>query len=276
MSMRLSTRSRHSTAQKPQSVAQQIFEDAKKQTKGRLVVDPRSAKWLSAWDCSTALALVYTALITPFEVSFLSTPGWTLWLVNRGIDLLFAADIALQFCLAYPQNVSQSGDGGIWILNHQMIVKQYLSSWFAIDFLSTLVSIFDIVTFTSEASFSKLKILRVLRVLRLAKMLRLLRGMRLFRRWESQMSIDYGALSLLQSMVVVCLCAHWSACTWTLQVQVKHVMHGMHVTHCMHGMHGMPLRPLERLHLDAADFVHRLARGDLGRRRWLLRVARRC
>ena len=40
----------------PQSVATQIYEEMRKQNKGRFVIDPRSAKYLGIWDCSTAVA----------------------------------------------------------------------------------------------------------------------------------------------------------------------------------------------------------------------------
>ena len=81
---------------------------------------------------------------------------------------------------------------------------------------------FDIISFlepSGQASdASRFKVLRVLRVVRLVKLLRLLRGFALLKRWETQMSIDYASLSVLQAAVGVILCAHWSACVWTMQV----------------------------------------------------------
>lgn len=60
--------------------------------------------------------------------------------------------------------------------------------------VSTLVAVFDMITFASgDASLKRFQILRVLRVLRLAKLLRLLRGMRIFRRFELRYGIDCGA-----------------------------------------------------------------------------------
>lgn len=72
------------------------------------VVDPRNSPYLGIWDLTTALALIFTALVTPFEVAFVVGINVPLFVVNRMVDLIFAADIVLQFFLAIPI----SGKGG--------------------------------------------------------------------------------------------------------------------------------------------------------------------
>ena len=96
--------------------------------------------------------------------------------------------------------------------------------------------------------------MRLLRVLRLFKLLRLLRASRLFRRWETRLSINYGVLTMVRFLcytrcnssalaphasdsvtadlsahicapqvrcvLYVLLCAHWMACAWTLQTTI--------------------------------------------------------
>ena len=49
-------------------VAQGYKRDKKR---SKLVIDPRSSKWLPKWDGIAACALIFTALVTPFEVAFL-------------------------------------------------------------------------------------------------------------------------------------------------------------------------------------------------------------
>lgn len=90
------------------------------------------------------------------------------------------------------------------------IAYNYLSSWFALDVMSVLVSGLDVValfdagggtetttdaqgrvTTTSAASnVSKLKVLRVLRVFRLIKLARLFRASRIAKRWETRVAIN--------------------------------------------------------------------------------------
>ena len=133
---------------------------------GPLLVDPRTSKWLTSWDMVTALALLYTAFVTPFEVSFLVDSSLGRFVANRVIDVIFSADICLQFFLAYPAKVTFTGRGASWITDHDQIVRHYLFGWFLLDAFSTLVSIFDIVAYTSgNTGLSRFQMLRVPRAL---------------------------------------------------------------------------------------------------------------
>lgn len=182
----------------------------------KFVIDPRSARWMGLWDLATATALVFTALATPFEVSYLppSTSG-VLFIVNRLVDAIFIADLVLNFFLVYPSSASESG-AARWVDDHVEIARHYLRGWFTIDLLSCVTIIFDlpIWEFQASSNVDKLKVVRLLRVLRLIKLLRLLRGMRILKRWETRLEINYGMLSLVQSMLFVVLFAHWSSCCW--------------------------------------------------------------
>ena len=83
------------------SVAEML---ARRRERQWFIIDPRkSRRGIPAWDFTTALCLMYTALFTPFEVSFLDPPStWEeagrdpFFVINRLIDLVFVADIVLQ------------------------------------------------------------------------------------------------------------------------------------------------------------------------------------
>ena len=164
---------------------------------------------------------------TPYEVAYLEAPStWeeagsdVSFLLNRIVDLLFVADLAMQFVLMYQL---ESGlDGVKWIDEPKQIVYTYLKGWFAIDFFSTLPSLADIVPLflASEGGDSNLasrfKAVRVIRCARLAKLMRLLRASRMFKRWETRISINYSLLSLCKALVFYFLLAHWSACLLVL------------------------------------------------------------
>ena len=118
--------------------------------------------------------------------------------------------------------------GRVWVEDHATIIHHYLTGWFALDLVSTLVSAFDIIALaldetaaaaavsggsrlgnssaaadgdapTAEAeaadAMKGLKMLKCIRALRLVKLLRLLRGSRIFRRYET-MSIRHPTCSL--------------------------------------------------------------------------------
>jgi hypothetical protein len=185
------------------------------------VIDPRVNKRIAYWDGLTMVALVFTALVTPFEVSFVEPPpvaerwGSSLFLINRLVDLVFIADIALQFCLGYSAGGGDSGVGKYWELDPKDIAVHYVTSkWFYIDIGSVAVSGFDIFCNDEAASLSGF---RAVRVLRLFKLVRLLRTSRVFKRWEMRVSIDYTRLSLAVTCTLIVLCCHWFSCLWGLQ-----------------------------------------------------------
>jgi hypothetical protein len=184
------------------------------------VIDPRRAKSLAYWDTSTAAALIFVAVVTPFEVALVAPGELGLFVANRVVDCVFAIDIILQFFLAYP--AGGRGEAARWVVDQRSIALHYLKGWFLLDCSTTAVAAFDIISFAQPAGqasdISRLKVLRVFRVLRLVKLLRLLRGFTLLKRWETRMTIDYASLSVLQAAMGVILCAHWSACVWTMQV----------------------------------------------------------
>jgi hypothetical protein len=71
-------------------------------------------------------------------------------------------------------------------------------------------------TSSSADQLRGLKVIKLIRALRLVKLLRLLRGSRIFRRFQTKMSIRYSTLDLLKCGVYVIAAAHWSACCWGL------------------------------------------------------------
>ena len=218
------------------------------------LIDPRTSSFATVWDLVTTLAIFFVAIVTPYEVCFLPAPLYVdlLFVVNRVVDCVFIVDTCINFFLIYSE--FDPHRGRIWIEDHKTIVWHYLTGWFLVDVVSTLVSAFDIVALaldrqahedtlaaaaaavnssSSSSSSSSavgggfgdpssvdptrsLKLLKLVRGLRLVKLLRLLRGSRIFRRFETKMSIRYSTLDLLKCAALVVASAHWSACCWGL------------------------------------------------------------
>ena len=60
-------------------------------TEDKWLIDPRRAKWMTYWDIIVMLALLFTAIVTPMEVSFMPPTGacvTPLFLINRFVDLV--------------------------------------------------------------------------------------------------------------------------------------------------------------------------------------------
>ena len=69
------------------------------------------------WDLVTGIALIFTAIVTPFEVGFLPPPERAdepLFVINRIIDVLFAIDMILQFFVMIPKDTTTVAVDNEW------------------------------------------------------------------------------------------------------------------------------------------------------------------
>lgn len=173
------------------------------------LIDPRTSKRMGYWDFTTVMALLFTALVTPFEVAFLEpVTGDALYVINWAVNGIFIVDMIFQFCMIYP---SETAEGLRWVDDPRLIALKYLKGWFVIDF----VSVFPIGAVAGAAApsqdLSQLVGLRTIRLLRLIKLVRLVRASRMFKRWESRLPINYGTLDLVKMVVIVLVGGHWCA-----------------------------------------------------------------
>lgn len=180
---------------------------------GNWTIDPvrcREAQW---WDAVICVALAYTAFVPPAEVAF--TPPQqrvtidALFCINQAVNLIFFADMVLQFFLHVQL---PKAEGGVWIRNHRKLVRRYLKGAFFIDFVSIIP--FSALTFTGIQIFNNLQIARLLRLLRLMKLLRMFRGSRLIMRYRASMTLSITGVNLIGFILFTVLASHWLACTW--------------------------------------------------------------
>jgi len=201
------------------------------------VIDPRNSNLVNYWDAITTTALMYVALVTPYEVGFVEPSNQIdgLFITNRIVDLVFIFDCVLQFFLMVSVSTAE---GTMWVSSPAKISRIYLRGWFPIDAASIGVSVFDYIGLeefsiaesvassnasdgvtdaSNAAGLSQLRTLRVLRALRLIKLSKLLTGLRVVKRWEVKVAINYPALSLGKCCIGMLLLSHWFACIWGLQ-----------------------------------------------------------
>ena len=183
----------------------------------RRTVNPTGRRMM-IWDRMMLFAMIWTALITPFEVSFMTSDassnqptgvaGWALFSLNRVIDLIFIFDLVLTFFVPYRQSPRK---GGRWVYDRQKIAKRYLSTWFALDALTAVPT--DLLLLLDVGSMHRLvrKVIRGIRILKLARLVRL---SRIMRRLLSRSYMDPSLLALLKFFVITMMTAHWLACVW--------------------------------------------------------------
>jgi hypothetical protein len=165
------------------------------------------------WDGLLAVALIYTALVTPFEISFIppdSSPLSYTFLCNRVLDGLFLLDMLLQFNLVHNEWQNR------WVQTRREVTKMYLKGWFALDVASLAPSSADYIALANSeeggSDGSTARIFRVIRVLRLLKLLRLLRPSRLLNRMLSRVAIPFRTLTMCKLTITIFLTTHWVAC----------------------------------------------------------------
>ena len=151
------------------------------------LVDPRRSRWLPWWDALIALAIVFTATVTPYEVAFLptaSSPAETLFIINRLVDIVFLLDIVINFVTIYAKGDDVGRVAIVWVEHPHGIMMHYLKGWFILDAASIAVSSVDFYALTiahetedapagamangtQEGRLAGLRALRALRALRL-------------------------------------------------------------------------------------------------------------
>ena len=174
------------------------------------VIDPRDNSFMARWDVLMLVLLMYTALVTPYEVAFLETQFNFLFVLNRCVDTLFIIDMGINFCLGYVDPVRN-----VWVFEQSRIVRKYALGWFSIDFVSCLP--FDLVGMflpSEGMNLSQLKLLRVVRLFRLIKLLRILRSGRIVQRIQSTTGLSFSMYALSKMLVGVLIVVHWLACMW--------------------------------------------------------------
>ena len=75
----------------------------------RFLIDPRTSSRLGVWDSMGGIILIYTAIVCPYEVAFLSSGDTWIeprFILNRAIDLFFLCDMLLQLMIMYPMEKS--------------------------------------------------------------------------------------------------------------------------------------------------------------------------
>lgn len=213
----------HAVVNADMNFRRQLEEDAlfKNQDDYGMGVDSRKSKWIvpvhhpfrNYWDVIIILALLFTCIVTPFEVAFLTPVINALFIINRFIDFIFLADMGLTMMTPVLDERT-----GVWISTNQGIFREYVRFWFWIDLLSVIP--FDAISVAAEGADENLQGIRLLRLLRLIKLARIVRASRVIKRREAEMEIKYSTMSFIKFSVIILFLTHWIACLMGLLPQL--------------------------------------------------------
>jgi hypothetical protein len=164
-----------------------------------------SSRYRIAWE-SWVLALVITScLVIPFQIAFKHTlEGAGVYIIYL-IDLVFFADIFLNFFTTYRRR-------GEEITDKEKTARHYLRTFFFVDLLANLP--FDLIFLATP----KLHIYGIPLVLafRGFRLLRIVRLYVIIHRWQIQNWINPGYLRIIKFLATIALVIHWIACIWFL------------------------------------------------------------
>jgi hypothetical protein len=179
-----------------------------KEGKNRWAISP-DTMYMRTWDTTVMVLLVFTAIVTPFEVAFLPSRIDSLFWINRVVDACFVADMVIQCHLRYMDHDNKM------VEDLRLIRQKYFKSWFVIDLVSIMP--FDIVAIAdNKQSLGHLKVLRVVRLLRLSKLVRILRSFRVFQRIWCSFGWSHSTLALTKFVLLIFLLIHWICCVWRM------------------------------------------------------------
>ena len=175
----------------------------------RGLINPKGA-FLQYWDFVTTFALIYTLLVTPYEVGLdLPTKADALMVANQIIACIFLGDIVVNFFLPTP-----IGESLIYERRHAMIAKNYITSgWLFLDVLTIIP--WDIMVWQRLLD-GKTKSMKLLRILRLVKLVKVLRGSRIIQRWDHSFGIASSTKTLASYGIAMLIVIHLFACGWCL------------------------------------------------------------
>jgi len=177
----------------------------------QLVVDPQS--WgRFAWDIFLMVLTIFISFELPYRLAFEEVTTDAFKVYDYFVDSVFFLDIALNFRTGYILD-------GETIYDPVAIGKRYLTSWFTIDFISTMqweLIVCSGTTCSDESSQDVARSLSLLRVSKVSRLLRLLRLTRLYRyleKWEgASIFLSSNTLRVFKLISLMVIFAHWDGC----------------------------------------------------------------
>ncbi|KAK3285627.1 hypothetical protein CYMTET_6777 [Cymbomonas tetramitiformis] len=152
------------------------------------------------WDIMIILLVLYTSFIIPLALAFETESMLFVTLLDTFVDVCFALDMVLSFITGYYDGY------GVEVLDPVLIRRNYLVTWFWVDFFATFP--FELILLlpgmpTIESSidiFVVLKLPRLLRIGRLMKKMDTLAAASMFR--------------IVKLLGMFLLVAHWVGSGW--------------------------------------------------------------
>ena len=148
------------------------------------------------WDIFISLCLLITCILTPFNLAFDDYVNqYEIYvLFNYSVDLMFAIEILINFNLAFTTNTKL--EDSRW-----EIAKDYIKSWFLIDFLSVLP--FELIMIstddTNEDSGNANKFVRMAKISKLYKLAKITKLIKMIKIMKNKKKLMKKSLKIVKT-----------------------------------------------------------------------------
>lgn len=185
------------------------------------VIDPsKGSRLIECWEITMILVLVYTCIMTPYDVALLWQDGvyhtW-IWKADLVVCVFFFVDVVLQFFVAFPDPLL---GGSRMIKRPLLIIASYVTKTFLTDLIACVpfdlifVSLADVFANLTYEEATNAHYATIARLCRLLRLLRLQNLFVLIQRWQGFSGLSYSTLNLVKLTLVVIFTCHWAACVW--------------------------------------------------------------
>lgn len=194
------------TSRKRRGIAQVAYEKRMEKRRERFII-PSQSKFRLIWDIVTTFWLLYVAIMIPLLLGFTIEVTGVLWVIERMVDVHFITDILFNFRTGYYPRGEM-----LEVMDPKRIAKQYISSWFTVDVLSSIP--FDLIFsgFAGSQWTRASKLFKVFRILRLSKLLRLAKLSALVENMDHNFSVSRNGLKMTELFIGAIVLSHFSAC----------------------------------------------------------------
>ena len=141
------------------------------------------------------------------------------------MDLIFVTDIFVNFRTGFVDS-----ETGLIIYDYNLVAREYLRTWFALDLVSGIpFCLFDVDALSQIRALKILKgsrVLKAIKLMRFLKLSRLIKGSALLSRIDPDTvdqiedfladGLTRTCLRMLRIVLLMGLMCHYMACAWTL------------------------------------------------------------
>lgn len=166
------------------------------------------------WDFLVLFLLFYNLVEIPYRVCFESEPEKNSLadILNLSVDMMFILDIIVNFSTGLMLD-------GFYETDRTLICKNYMSSYFFLDFITSvpfgrIVFLFAQEGDSSESLARLPRLLRIFRIVRLLKVLRLFKLLKMMRQWEEENMNMTRVIRLFKLVFLNAFFAHLAGCMW--------------------------------------------------------------